>query len=285
MSRPILIYPYQSIYLSDYLSATIRTSAGRPPLTQVCIVCRSYEAELGSLGKTSQDKFYANKSAQAAVPLCVAKPWKCSPMYAQAQASPAALAEGLRQWIARGVQPSQLVMATGWFAKDFACNATVDPAHPELCAIDFSSGWTSDEGGEPGYGTAVQLLREGIVGANGGVRQWDSDFSTPFFDVGGDKIAIVYDPPGKPIDPKAPWLGCNRCNYVVDGMNKTRRHRIYYDDPASLSVKYEWAVTNGLRGVGMWTADAAILAMGPELAEEMWAVVPFQRPCQNPPCR
>ena len=37
--------------------------------------------------------------------------------------------------------------------------------------------------------------------------------------------------------------------------------------------------------MGMWTADAAILAMGPELAQEMWAVVPYERPCQNPPCR
>ncbi len=38
-----------------------------------------------------------------------------------------------------------------------ACNATADPDQPSLCAIDFSSGWTSYTGGEPGYGTTVQV--------------------------------------------------------------------------------------------------------------------------------
>ena len=46
----------------------------------------------------------------------------------------------------------------------------------------------------------------------------------------------------------------------------------------SITIADEWVVANGLRGVGMWTADAAIQAMGPELAEEMWAVVPWARP-------
>ena len=46
-----------------------------------------------------------------------------------------------------------------------------------------------------------------------------------------------------------------------------------------MSVRYEFAILAGLRRVGMWTADAAVLAMGPELAEEMWAAVPHQRPC------
>jgi hypothetical protein len=284
-----LLIPGAILTWSVSLYANIEAEQAAAVVTSSCaadfLTLMSYEAELSELGRAAGDKFTANVTAQATVPLCVQKPWKCSPMFAQAQSSPAALIEGVRQWNARGVNSSMLVLATGWFAKDFACNATADPTHPELCAIDFSSGWTSNEGGEPGYGMAVQLLRQGLVGQNGGVRQWDADLQTPFFDVAGDKVATVFDLPGKPLDPKAPWLGCNRCNYVVDGENKTRRHRIYYDDPASLSIKYTYAVANGLRGVGMWSADAAILAMGPELAQEMWAVVPFERPCQNPPCR
>ena len=233
------------------------------------ITLMAYESELASLGHSGLDKFTANATAQASVPLCVSKPWKCSPMYAQAQASPAALAEGIRQWNLLGVRSSQLVIATGWFAKDFACNASAGPAHPELCAVDFSSGWTSYDGGEPGYGYAVQLLAKGIPGADGAIRQWDEDFQTPYFDILGDKEATLWDQPNTPIDPKNPGLGCNRCNYIVDGQNKSRRHRIYYDDPSSLRIKYSYAMSAGLRGVGMWTADAALIVMGPQLAEEM----------------
>ena len=240
------------------------------------ITLMAYESQLASLGQRV-DKFTPNATAQAAVPLCVSKPWKCSPMFAQAQASPAALVEGVRQWHALGVNASRLVLATGWFAKDFACNASVAHTHPELCAIDFSSGWTSYEGGEPGYGYAMQLLAQGIAGPHGLVRQWDSDFQTPFFDIRGDKEAKIWDQPNTPIDPTRPDLGCNRCNYIVDGENKTRTHRVYYDDPSSLSIKYSYAVSAGLRGVGMWTADSTLLAMGSQLAEEMWAVVPFSR--------
>ena len=55
----------------------------------------SYEAQLSDIGKVG--KFSVNHSAQAHVPLCKVKPEKCSPMYASAQSSPAALAEGVRQ--------------------------------------------------------------------------------------------------------------------------------------------------------------------------------------------
>ena len=156
-----------------------------------------------------------------------------------------------------------------------ACNATADPDHPSLCAIDFSSGWTSYTGGEPGYGTTIQLLRQAIGGTE--ARRWDADYETPYFDIAGDKIAELHDSPTQP-----QTAGCNRCTceYIdichpavgltrtvvptdyVDGQNKSRSHRIYFDDPASLAIKYEWVVASGLRGVGMWTADAAIQAMG-----------------------
>ena len=34
-----------------------------------------------------------------------------------------------------------------------------------------------------------------------------------------------------------------------------RPHQVWYDDPTSLRIKYEWAVSRDLRGVGMWEAD------------------------------
>lgn len=97
------------------------TAVGTTACAADFITLMSYEAELASLGHRP-DKFTANQSAQSTVPLCVSKPEKCSPMYAQAQASPVALAEGVRQWNAHGVESSRLVIATGWFAKGEVCS-------------------------------------------------------------------------------------------------------------------------------------------------------------------
>ena len=33
-------------------------------------------------------------------------------------------------------------------------------------------------------------------------------------------------------------------------------HQMWFDDPKSLTYKYNYAVSIGLRGVGMWEADA-----------------------------
>ena len=93
-----------------------------------------------------------------------------------------------------------------------ACNATADPDHPSLCAIDFSSGWTSYTGGEPGYGTTIQLLRQAIGGTE--ARRWDADYETPYFDIAGDKIAELHDRPTQP-----QTAGCNRCTCeYIDGL-------------------------------------------------------------------
>ena len=94
--------------------------------------------------------------------------------------------------------------AKGSVAVRSACNATADPGHSSLCAIDFSSGWTSYTGGEPGYGTTIQLLRQAIGGAE--ARRWDADYETPYFDIAGDKIAQLHDSPTQPQS-----AGCNRC--------------------------------------------------------------------------
>lgn len=188
--------------------------------------------------------------------------------------------EGIRQIDAVGVPRRKVVIATGWYAADFSCNRTVaessqPQAHPlepaELCAVNFSDSWcASPTGRSPGYGQVLQLLHK----SGGAARQWDSDFQVPYFDVAGDQSATVCD------ECRHKDRGCsfpNTCPYVVDGdpsTSKARVHRIYYDDPASLAVKYEAILAAGLRGVGMWTAEAPLLAMGPKVAAEMWAVVP-----------
>ena len=53
---------------------------------------------------------------------------------------------------------------------------------------------------------------------------------------------------------------------------------MWYDDPESLGLKYKWAATNGLRGVGMWTADAIDYSDTPEGQKQrtqMWGALPI----------
>ena len=58
--------------------------------------------------------------------------------------------------------------------------------------------------------------------------------------------------------------------------NKTtgKYNQIWYDDVESLTYKYKYAVDNGLRGVGMWTADSVNYGAPGKLAKEMWNTLP-----------
>lgn len=55
---------------------------------------------------------------------------------------------------------------------------------------------------------------------------------------------------------------------------KTITYQIWYDDPESLALKYNISTYHGLRGVGMWNADAVDFAIDPQGAKEMWDALP-----------
>lgn len=56
--------------------------------------------------------------------------------------------------------------------------------------------------------------------------------------------------------------------------NKTDKsfHQVWFDDPATLALKYKWAAESGLGGTGMWTPSATLFNEGASRA--MWAAVP-----------
>lgn len=55
---------------------------------------------------------------------------------------------------------------------------------------------------------------------------------------------------------------------------KTITYQIWYDDPESLALKYNISTYHGLRGVGMWNADAVDFAIDPQGAKGMWDALP-----------
>lgn len=61
-----------------------------------------------------------------------------------------------------------------------------------------------------------------------------------------------------------------RFNFV----NNTITYQIWYDDPESLALKYNISTYHGLRGVGMWNADAVDFAIDPQGAKGMWDALP-----------
>lgn len=57
-------------------------------------------------------------------------------------------------------------------------------------------------------------------------------------------------------------------------------HQMWYDDPESLGLKYQYAVDNDLRGVGMWTAnflDYTDTPEGEKQRSEMWGALPVYK--------
>ena len=65
--------------------------------------------------------------------------------------------------------------------------------------------------------------------------------------------------------------GANHVNYF--NTTSGEYHQVWYDDPASLAIKYEWARTNiSARGVGMWVPSATMFDVAATKA--MWDAVP-----------
>ncbi len=54
-------------------------------------------------------------------------------------------------------------------------------------------------------------------------------------------------------------------------------HQIWYDDIESLTLKYQYAVKHGMKGVGMWDVDLldySNTTQGAKLRRDMWDALP-----------
>ena len=196
------------------------------------------------------------------------------PALAAGQSSLDSYRYGVQRYLDMGARPSELGILMPWFAKHFPCKGKAPLDGKGECNVIVDSDWNGPTGGEVGYGAALQFCFQSYSG-----RHWSSDWDCPFCDVPGTVVAHIFDgfeehPSG--IKPRS-W---QRYPWAIEGQNQSRYHRVYYEDPLSLALKYELAVgaagdgLGKLGGFGMWTASAAITAMGPTVAWDMWAAVP-----------
>ena len=65
----------------------------------------------------------------------------------------------------------------------------------------------------------------------------------------------------------------------VGGAGPPVKRQLWFDDPETLARKYAYALAAGARGVGLWTANAALGGADPSLAMNaaMWAALPSVR--------
>ena len=71
---------------------------------------------------------------------------------------------------------------------------------------------------------------------------------------------------------------CNHKIYVQFFQDKYGHYyQIWYDDPQSLSYKYQYAVERKMRGVAMWQADTLHYGNSTQdqkMRKEMWGTLP-----------
>jgi len=138
-----------------------------------------------------------------------------------------------------GIAPSKLVLGVPWYGYDYQCQS--EPKWGLYCPIQevpFRGCPCSDAaGGQRGYAAIMSLL---ALNATAPGRQWENANAAPYF------------------------------HYVNSADGKL--HEVWYDDPASLALRYAVAKRLSWRGVGMWNADVFDYSTdsGRKDAQAMW---------------
>ena len=152
--------------------------------------------------------------------------------------------KGVQEYINRGIPASKLMVTLGWYGDDFVCNvsgwnSSGWPRH-DRCVLAYPPSGpcvpTCVDGGKSrcfsnctkdiGYGEAEDL-RDWLTAHGARVTSWM---------VGDDGISSYFQ-------------------YISP--TDSRRHQVWVDGPRALNKKVsQIAKIDGLRGTGMWTANA-----------------------------
>ena len=141
------------------------------------------------------------------------------PCIASANSPLAQTIKGIQRFQELGIPAEKLVLGQPWYGYDYPCLSVSEDLICSINKTSFRGAPCSDAAGhEVDYGLIQELLKNSTTG-----RIWNTTFSAPFFDY-----------------------------KATDGVE----HQVWYDDPESLGLKYDYAVGNGLRGIAMWTSDS-----------------------------
>lgn len=129
--------------------------------------------------------------------------------------------KGVEQYMKMNISSNKIVLGLPWYGYDYIC--TKMDAKKGICYIKevpFRGVNCSDAAGSQiDYATIQDLL---VTRTDTG-RQWNIDYLSPYF-------------------------------WYVDHYGNT--HQVWYDDPASLSLKYRYASEYAkLKGIAVWNPD------------------------------
>ncbi|XP_062621506.1 di-N-acetylchitobiase-like [Saccostrea cucullata] len=144
---------------------------------------------------------------------------------------------GFYKYYEMGADLNKLVLGVPWYGYIYQCESITKDNKCAIKHVPFRGINCSDAAGsEINYSYIMSsLLPKSSTG-----RIWDKKTLSPYF------------------------------NFV----NNTVTYQIWYDDPESLVLKYNISTYHGLRGVGMWNADAVDFQIDPEGAKKMWDALP-----------
>lgn len=151
---------------------------------------------------------------------------------------------GIQEFLDLGISANKLILGVPWYGYNYNCIQLTSNNTCYIEEVPFRGVNCSDAAGSQlPYVNIMSILNTSTTG-----RIWDSNTASPYF------------------------------NFIDSSSGNT--HQMWYDDPESLGLKYQYAVDNDLRGVGMWTAnflDYTDTPEGEKQRSEMWGALPVYK--------
>ena len=120
-----------------------------------------------------------------------------------------------------GIPANKLILGVPWYGYNYTCDMTkMESKQSKFCPIPFETFWgvncSDAAGNERNYAQLNELIDRKM---NITEIRWDDSMRAPYFNYG----------------------------------NEEQVYQVWFDDPSSLTLKYQYAKAMGLRGVGPYT--------------------------------
>ncbi|XP_071490541.1 di-N-acetylchitobiase-like [Diadema antillarum] len=149
-------------------------------------------------------------------------------------------AKGIQAYLNLEIPAEKMVLGVPWYGYNYPCLNLSDTDVCSIKRVPFRGVNCSDAAGtQKDYSMITKLLADNSTG-----RKWSKDYQAPYFDYKNSQTGLMT--------------------------------QVWYDDPESLQLRYNYAKKLGLLGVGPWHGDALDYRDDPvakNLTQAMWAAM------------